>query len=411
MGSSIPWSWSLARLARRLPERARLTAQELQRLARQRRLREVRQRRRGQPAVGVEPVEPNATDRSLAPEHVQAQSPVGEDVLDAAEPAQPAGRQTHPLAQAAAQAVRRRLARSQLAAGELPQATEQPRGRPPHRQRAAAPQQQRRRRLQPARLGPAGAQRQRLRVAGAARRTVSARRARGAAGSLGRAQGGAELHQRLVQVAGPGAARELGGGIPQAPLRGRARHVLAQVEDARQHARDVAVHHRLGPIEGDRSQRPGGVAADARQLAQGRGRVRQPAAVLLVHHARGALEVARARVVAETGPDAEHGVGVGDRQGRDVGEAREEALVVGDHRLDARLLEHRLGDPDGVGVARAAPGQVAPVLVVPGQQPRAQRLHASTGSARSTAMERASTRQPRARNSTPARAARRRASA
>jgi hypothetical protein len=118
MGSSIPWS--LAPLARRLPARARPAAQELQRLARHRRLREVRQRRRGQPAVGFEPVEPNATHRSLAPEHVQAQSPVGEDVLDAAEPAQPAGGEAHPLAQAAAQAVRGRLARSQLAAGQLP---------------------------------------------------------------------------------------------------------------------------------------------------------------------------------------------------------------------------------------------------------------------------------------------------
>ena len=53
----------------------------------------------------------------------------------------------------------------------------------------------------------------------------------------------------------------------------------------------------------------------------------------------------------------------GGRERAHVGEARDEALVVGQHGRDLRLLQHDLREPDAVRVARVLPGQrVAPVL-------------------------------------------------
>jgi hypothetical protein len=57
----------------------------------------------------------------------------------------------------------------------------------------------------------------------------------------------------------------------------------------------------------------------------------------------------------------------------------EEALIIRDGCGDRRLLQHDLGDPDAVRVAAlarpSAPRQVAPVPVIPGEQPPAEVLH------------------------------------
>ena len=48
--------------------------------------------------------------------------------------------------------------------------------------------------------------------------------------------------------------------------------------------------------------------------------------------------------------------------------ASQEALErVADH-LDAGLLQHHLADPDGPGIGRASPGQIAAVAIEPAQQ-------------------------------------------
>src|SRR5262249_58148497 len=73
---------------------------------------------------------------------------------------------------------------------------------------------------------------------------------------------------------------------------------------------------------------------------------------------RGAMKIARARVVAEPGPQPEHLVEWRSRQRAHRRKTRHPALPIRDHRLDARLLQHDLADPDGIGVARAAPGKV-----------------------------------------------------
>ena len=54
-----------------------------------------------------------------------------------------------------------------------------------------------------------------------------------------------------------------------------------------------------------------------------------------------------------------------DKRG-EIGEAREETLIVGNDRGDLGLLEHDLRQPDAVRIARILPGQiVAAVATLP----------------------------------------------
>ena len=61
------------------------------------------------------------------------------------------------------------------------------------------------------------------------------------------------------------------------------------------------------------------------------------------------------------------------RQGRDVRQRGKEARIIALHRLHPRLLEHDLREPDVVGRAVGAPGQVPGVFGKPRQQPRRRR--------------------------------------
>ncbi len=72
----------------------------------------------------------------------------------------------------------------------------------------------------------------------------------------------------------------------------------------------------------------------------------------------GRVQIAPARVVAETGPQVQHVVELRARQRADVGEARDEPLEVRNHGRDLRLLQHHFGDPHAIGRARMLPRQV-----------------------------------------------------
>ena len=58
----------------------------------------------------------------------------------------------------------------------------------------------------------------------------------------------------------------------------------------------------------------------------------------------------------------------GARERFDRGELFQEAIVIGKHRGDARLLQHHLGDPDAVRIAAGAPGKIALMRAEPGEQ-------------------------------------------
>ena len=80
------------------------------------------------------------------------------------------------------------------------------------------------------------------------------------------------------------------------------------------------------------------------------------------------MELPRPPVVAEAGPECQHLVDGRSRKLVDAREAVQEALVIGQHGFHPGLLQHDLGHPDAIRILRAAPGQIAPVAVEPGEQ-------------------------------------------
>src|SRR5438105_7093118 len=176
---------------------------------------------------------------------------------------------------------------------------------------------------------------------------------------LARANRSAQVHQRLR--VGFDAARG-----QQALGEGPEPFLAFDGEAARDHAFHVAVEDRRALAEREGGDRPGGRAADARQLGDRLRCSREPARGNL--HRRLA-QVAAARVVAKAAPEPEHVVFRGSREAMHVGKAYEKALVVRDDSGDLRLLQHHLGEPDAIGIARALPGQaVAAVPALPGDQ-------------------------------------------
>ena len=88
--------------------------------------------------------------------------------------------------------------------------------------------------------------------------------------------------------------------------------------------------------------------------------------------ARGCVEVPGTRVVSEAVPRLAHRV---SRRCREVLERRVAGEKAGEEVDDApnlRLLQHHLGDQDGVGVGHPPPGELSGVARIPGQQAAAE---------------------------------------
>src|SRR5690606_23494754 len=147
-------------------------------------------------------------------------------------------------------------------------------------------------------------------------------RALAAAGIAWAADGGAEFHQPLVEV-----ARSLGGYQRAAGFLQR-RGCEIRVEQSRQHAARVAVDGRRRLAERDAGDGAGSVFADAGQFAERGGGAGHVALKLLADELRGAVQVAGARVVAEPGPGGEHVVLRRGGEPLEVGEPLEPAFVV-----------------------------------------------------------------------------------
>ena len=81
------------------------------------------------------------------------------------------------------------------------------------------------------------------------------------------------------------------------------------------------------------------------------------------------MKIPGARVVPQAAPEREHVVERRRGQGTQRGKPRQEALVVGDHDLHSRLLQHHFADPDAVRVAGLfSPGKIAPRRREPREQ-------------------------------------------
>ena len=89
---------------------------------------------------------------------------------------------------------------------------------------------------------------------------------------------------------------------------------------------------------------------------------------------RAGVQIAGAGVVTQSLPGVQHIIERGGGQRTNIGETRHESVKIGTDRHDGRLLQHDFAEPDAVGVGAlagcGAPGQVAAVAVVPGEQLR-----------------------------------------
>jgi tripartite-type tricarboxylate transporter receptor subunit TctC len=209
-----------------------------------------------------------------------------------------------------------------------------------------------------------------LRIAAPARGAGREPRAQDTARLLRRADRGAEVHQRLGEIARP-------------PRRHQRLHARADVrlggrqggldrEQSRHHPLDIAVDRRGAGTEGDRGDGGRRVGTDAGQVGKFRLARRKMPAVTRHHRSGAGVQVARAGVVAKPGPELEHVIEIRGSERAHVRPALRETLVIGGDRLHRRLLQHDLGQPDTVGIRRLArlrpPRQPATMTVVPGQK-------------------------------------------
>ncbi len=210
--------------------------------------------------------------------------------------------------------------------------------------------------------------------AGGARKTRIVPRARAAVGAARRAHGGAEIHQRLGEVAGAAARGEVRGGLGDLGLGAGQRRLDAP--QPRHHPLDVAVDRGRLAAERDRRDRGGGIGADAGQGEEPVLVVGKDAGHLPAHVTRAGMHVARPGVIAEPLPGMQHPVEIGGGKLVYGGPAFDEAAEVGTDRRHRGLLQHDLAEPDAIRIGpfarRRAPRQVAAPTIVPGEQPFSQ---------------------------------------
>src|SRR5882672_5429911 len=91
---------------------------------------------------------------------------------------------------------------------------------------------------------------------------------------------------------------------------------------------------------------------------------------------RSGVQITGPRVVAQPAPQRQDIVERRCRERLHAGKTRKEAPVVRNNGGNLGLLQHDLGEPDAVGIARPLPRQVvAPVTGLPAHQPAGQVAH------------------------------------
>jgi hypothetical protein len=168
--------------------------------------------------------------------------------------------------------------------------------------------------------------------------------------------------------------------LDEPPNLGLARgQFLLEREDPRDHPLDVAVDRRGRHVERDRRDRCRRIGADAGQRGKRRCVLWKASAVALDHRLGAGVEMSRARVIAEPGPQAQHLLETRGGKCMHARPPRDEARKIRRDRLHGGLLQHDFGEPHAIRVALLArcraPGQRAAMAVIPGQQIGAARMH------------------------------------
>lgn len=195
--------------------------------------------------------------------------------------------------------------------------------------------------------------------------------AQGASGTLrqgGGTDGCPEFHESLVEIAAAAGGKERFGESPELGAARGGHWIERQSKETDEDAGDVSVNDGGAAIEGNGGDRTGRAAADSGQSQERLDGIGDAAGVVGDDAASGGVEVSRAGVVSQAGPESEDPVERSGGEPADGGEAAQEALIVGNDGGDLGLLEHGFGEPDGVRITGASPGQIAVMAVEPFQE-------------------------------------------
>jgi hypothetical protein len=189
----------------------------------------------------------------------------------------------------------------------------------------------------------------------------------------GTADESAQFHEGGIVPAGIAARQKFCGRGPEPLASGARIDRRLQVEDAREDAGDIRFDDRDRLIECERSDGICRVAADSRELLD-RFQVSRKSAAMFFHDGdSGRAEISSASVVAESLPGMKDVAFGSGGEGGEVGKTLEPLIIIRDDGGYLGLLQHELRDEDGVGIGGAAPGKIAGVFAVPGEQRSAER--------------------------------------
>ena len=155
------------------------------------------------------------------------------------------------------------------------------------------------------------------------------------------------------------------GQCPQLALEGFIGGVAVGGEHAAEYAFYITVEYGFALVEGEGGDGGGGTAADAAQAFELQTAAGKLPAELFDHLAGGFVQIARAAVIAQARPQAEHGFLFGGGQCGNIGEGSDKTRVVVEHGGDLGLLQHDFRQPNAVRVLRLPRQVVSAVLSLP----------------------------------------------
>ena len=178
----------------------------------------------------------------------------------------------------------------------------------------------------------------------------------------------AEIDKRRIVNAGGISWNQGAGALPKLfPASGSIDRAV-KIKQARQNASSVGFDNRNWLIKGERGNGIGRITPDTGQFTDCREIARKSASMAMLDGFRNRMQVASSRVIAEALPRVEDVTFRSPRQGGEIWEAAEPLIIIRDNGGNLSLLEHELGDEDGVGIASLAPGESTAMAAIPAKQ-------------------------------------------
>lgn len=182
----------------------------------------------------------------------------------------------------------------------------------------------------------------------------------------------AEIDKRRIVNAGGIFWNQRAGALPELfPASGSIDRAV-KIKQAGQNASSVGFDNWNWLIKGERRDGIGRVTPDTGQCTDCREIVRKSASMAMLDDFRNRMQVASSRVIAEALPRVEDVSFRSPCQGGEIWEAAEPLIIIRDNGGNLSLLEHELGDEDGIGIASLAPGEETTVCMIPTRQGRAE---------------------------------------